>query len=211
MHALAAQLPVILAAEKSRTAFYIVGGVLVAWALVLSLALGLRQVDFPRTKGLERLVIGISAALVLATGGTAVVTAGTPAKTAAAAPATAPAAPGAPKPPAAPSAPAPPTAALALSLEANPGGELRYNTKELTAKAGTITITFTNNSPLEHNVTVAKPGLRGTAAGALLGATPTFKGGSRRLTLTLQAGTYVYYCSVPGHREAGMEGTLKVT
>jgi plastocyanin len=207
MHVLAAQLPVIMAAEKSRTAFYIVGGVLVAWALVVSLAIGLRQVDFPRTQALERLVIAISAVLVAATGATAVITAGSPAKTATAAAAP----PAAPAAPSAPGAPAPPGASSSLSLEANPSGELHYNTKELTAKAGTITITFTNNSPLEHNVTVARPGLSATKAGAVLGATPTFKGGSRKLTLRLQAGTYVYYCSVPGHREAGMEGTLKVS
>ena len=47
MHALAAQLPVLLAADKSRTAFYIVGGVLVAWAFVVSLALGLRKNGLP--------------------------------------------------------------------------------------------------------------------------------------------------------------------
>ena len=73
-----------------------------------------------------------------------------------------------------------------------------------------MTITFTNESQVEHNVTVSKPGLHGTKAGEVLGATPTFKGGSRKLTLTLAAGTYTYYCSVPGHREAGMEGTLTV-
>jgi plastocyanin len=97
-----------------------------------------------------------------------------------------------------------------LSLEAETT-RLAYNTAQLAAKAGTITITFTNNSAVEHNVTVARPGLRPTQAGAVLGATPTFKGGSRKLVLKLQAGKYVYYCSVPGHREAGMEGTLTVS
>jgi len=45
----------------------------------------------------------------------------------------------------------------------------------------------------------------------VLGATPTFVGGSRKLTLTLKPGTYTFYCSVPGHRQAGMEGTLRVS
>jgi plastocyanin len=29
-------------------------------------------------------------------------------------------------------------------------------------------------------------------------------------TVTVPAGTYVFYCSIPGHRAAGMEGTLTV-
>jgi predicted lipoprotein with Yx(FWY)xxD motif len=81
MHALAAQLPVVLAAEKSRTAFYIVGSVLVGWALVVSLGLGLRRSAFPDTPRLARLVMAISAVLVIATGATGVVTASSPAKT----------------------------------------------------------------------------------------------------------------------------------
>ena len=41
-------------------------------------------------------------------------------------------------------------------------------------------------------------------------ATPTFKGESKTLSVTLKPGTYKFYCSVPGHRMAGMEGTLVV-
>jgi plastocyanin len=91
-----------------------------------------------------------------------------------------------------------------LKLAANPGGELDYNTRQLTAKAGRVTIAMTNMSPLEHNVTVAR-------GSTVLGATPTFQGGSKSLTLNLKPGTYTFYCSVPGHRAAGMEGTLTVT
>jgi plastocyanin len=91
-----------------------------------------------------------------------------------------------------------------LKLAANPGGELDYNTKQLTAKAGRVTITMTNMSPIEHNVTLAR-------GSTVLGATPTFQGGSKSLTLNLKPGTYSFYCSVPGHRAAGMEGTLTVT
>jgi uncharacterized cupredoxin-like copper-binding protein len=42
-------------------------------------------------------------------------------------------------------------------------------------------------------------------------ATPTFMGGTKSMTMTLAAGTYTFYCSVPGHRQAGMQGTLTVT
>ena len=97
-----------------------------------------------------------------------------------------------------------PSATTALSLEANPQGQLNYNTSSLTAKAGKVTIDFKNMSPLGHNVTVESPG------GGTLGATETFQGASKKLTLTLKPGTYKFYCSVPGHRQAGMEGTLVV-
>jgi uncharacterized cupredoxin-like copper-binding protein len=43
-----------------------------------------------------------------------------------------------------------------------------------------------------------------------VGTTPTFQGGSKTLSLNLKPGTYKFYCSVPGHRMAGMEGTLTV-
>jgi plastocyanin len=91
-----------------------------------------------------------------------------------------------------------------LKLAADSDGELGYNTKQLTAKAGRVTITMTNMSPIEHNVTLAR-------GSTVLGATPTFQGGSKSLTLNLKPGTYTFYCSVPGHRAAGMEGTLTVT
>jgi plastocyanin len=94
--------------------------------------------------------------------------------------------------------------ATSLKLAADSDGELGYNTKQLTAKAGRVTITMTNMSPIEHNVTLAR-------GSTVLGATPTFQGGSKSLTLNLKPGTYSFYCSVPGHRAAGMEGTLTVT
>jgi plastocyanin len=92
----------------------------------------------------------------------------------------------------------------ALSVEASPEGQLMFNKTTLTAKAGKVSIDFTNKSPLGHNLTVA------SASGAVVGATPTFQGGTKTLTLNLKAGTYKFYCSVPGHRMAGMEGTLTV-
>ncbi|HEX5852886.1 MAG TPA: plastocyanin/azurin family copper-binding protein [Solirubrobacteraceae bacterium] len=91
-----------------------------------------------------------------------------------------------------------------LSLAANTEGQLAYDTKSLSAKAGAVTIDFTNSSPVGHDVAVASD------SGATVGATPTFQGGSKTLELNLKPGTYTFYCTVPGHRAAGMEGTLTV-
>ena len=67
-----------------------------------------------------------------------------------------------------------------------------------------MTITMAYMSQLEHNVTIA-------SGSTVLGAIQTFGGGTRTLTLKLKPGTYTFYCSVPGHRQAGMEGTLTVS
>jgi plastocyanin len=91
-----------------------------------------------------------------------------------------------------------------LTLSANPEGQLKYNTTSLSANSGAIAIDFTNMSPVGHNVTVA------SSSGSVVGTTPTFQGGSKSLALNLKPGTYKFYCTVPGHRQAGMEGTLTV-
>jgi plastocyanin len=228
MHVAALHLVPILGAEKSKVAFYIAGGALVVWALIVSLGLGLRRPDFPGGGGGERIVIAITVVLVVAAAATAVLTSGTPAKTAPVAnaastqtsptggegpPSTTASTPAASSPAASPKAttgtPAPPSspaaaATTALKLAADPGGQLSYDTKQLTAKAGKVTITMTNMSPIEHDVAVAQ-------GSKVFGSTPTFQGGSRTLTLSLKPGTYTFYCTVPGHRQAGMEGTLTVS
>ena len=91
-----------------------------------------------------------------------------------------------------------------LSLAADSSGLLKFDKSSLTASAGTVTISFTNSAPLAHNLTVA------SSSGQVVGATPTFQGGSKTLSLKLQPGTYTFYCSVPGHRQGGMQGTLVV-
>ena len=94
----------------------------------------------------------------------------------------------------------------ALSLAADPSGELKFTKSSLSAKAGGVSIQFTNGSPLAHNLTIQQ----GTS-GRMVGATPTFQGGTKTLTVSLKPGTYTFYCSVPGHRMAGMQGTLTVS
>jgi plastocyanin len=97
----------------------------------------------------------------------------------------------------------PPAGGSKLSLQADPSGMLAFIPTSLTAKAGKVTIDFANASPIQHDVVVAK----GTT---VIGSTPVFNGGAKSLTVTLAKGTYAYYCSVPGHRQAGMQGTLTV-
>lgn len=101
-------------------------------------------------------------------------------------------------------APTPAGAPQILHLSADPSGALSYNTTTLTAKPGKATIVFTNMAPLPHNVTVQ------SSTGSTLGATPTFSGGAKSIVVNLTAGTYTFFCSVPGHRQAGMQGTLTV-
>ena len=224
MHAFALQLAPVLAAEKSKVPFYVAGGLLVVWALTLSLGIGMRRPDFPSTITGQRAIMAVSVVLVVGAISTAVLTSGVPAKgnvpptktlelapvpvVSSPVPSSSSAAAGQPAAttgaPAPASSPAAGKAGSSLALAANPSGELAYNTKQLSAKAGTVTITMTNMSPLEHNVTIAE-------GSKVLGATPTFKGGSKALTLKLKPGKYTFYCSVPGHRQAGMEGTLNVS
>ncbi|MGN6217758.1 MAG: plastocyanin/azurin family copper-binding protein [Solirubrobacterales bacterium] len=93
-------------------------------------------------------------------------------------------------------------AATTLQLEASPTA-LEFNTTHLEAKAGKVTIDFTNPAPLEHNVVIEQNGKE------LAGFAPITEGKASE-TANLKPGTYTFFCAVPGHREAGMEGTLVV-
>jgi plastocyanin len=258
VHTLAVQLAPILAAEKSKAPFFIAGGLLVAWALLVSLALGLRNPNFPGNLGGQRVVSAITALLVLAAVSTAVITSGgeakagaeskpaytkfgqntpdtaapesagtTPSATTESAPAESTAASPAPAastpakttpakttpakqeaPKATTGTPAPPSSpaagATTLKLAANPAGQLAYTTKQLSAKAGKVTIDFSNSSPVEHDVAIAQ-------GSSVVGQTPVFTGGTKTLTVTLKPGAYNFFCTVPGHRQAGMEGKLTIS
>jgi plastocyanin len=218
MHAALVHLTPILGAEKSKTPFYIAGGALVAWALILSLVIGLRSASFPSSIGAQRAVMLISAALVVVTVSMAVATSGGSSDKvvqaqAAAAQTGGQAAPSetggrqtAPKhhQAARKATPAKPESSTTLRQSADPGGQLAFATKSLSARAGKVTIDFSNQSPVPHNLTIAQ-------GSRVLGATPTFQGGgAKTLTLNLKPGAYTFFCSVPGHRPAGMEGTLTV-
>jgi plastocyanin len=96
-------------------------------------------------------------------------------------------------------------ASSSVEIEADPSGGLSFTQEEVTTKAGNLTIDFKNSSPVGHDVKIEAEGgeeLGGTEIVTESTATASVKG--------LEPGKYTFFCSVPGHREAGMEGTLTV-
>jgi plastocyanin len=94
-------------------------------------------------------------------------------------------------------------AATNVALSADPSGQLKFDSSSLTAKAGKVTITMTNPSPVTHAVGVSGNGVDKDGS-------PVGMGGKSSVTVTLKPGKYTFYCPVDGHRQAGMQGTLTV-
>jgi plastocyanin len=93
--------------------------------------------------------------------------------------------------------------ASTLDIETASSG-LAYASTTATAKAGKVTVDFTNSQPLPHDVAIESSG------GEVIGQTDTTAEGSDSTEVELEPGTYTFFCTVPGHRDAGMEGTLTV-
>jgi uncharacterized cupredoxin-like copper-binding protein len=91
--------------------------------------------------------------------------------------------------------------ATVLNVQASPS-ELAFVPNTLSAPAGKIALRLTNPSQLDHSIALA---VSGVAPGPVVGY-----GGVSEVVANLAPGTYVYYCTVPGHRQAGMTGTLTV-
>ena len=89
-----------------------------------------------------------------------------------------------------------------VQISADPSGALKFEQTDVSASAGTITIDFTNMSSLPHDVKIEGNGASG--------GTDEITDSSTSATIDLDAGTYTFFCSVDGHRAAGMEGTLTV-
>jgi len=83
--------------------------------------------------------------------------------------------------------------------------EFKWTPKDVTVTAGEITFTIVNKGSVEHNFVVedAKGKALKEVEAILPGKTMTVK-------VSLKAGKYTIACTVPGHREAGMVGTLTV-
>ncbi len=91
-----------------------------------------------------------------------------------------------------------------LAFEADPSGDLAYTSDTATAEAGKVTIDFTNPQAISHDVAIED------RIGQTPAKTEVIGEGSDSTVAELKPGEYTFYCSVPGHREAGMEGTLTV-
>lgn len=86
-----------------------------------------------------------------------------------------------------------------ISIPADPNGQLAYTYAKATGTAGPATIAMPNRSGTGHDIVID-----GLGKGAVVSK------GVSSFKATLKPGKYTYYCSVPGHRAAGMQGTLTV-
>ena len=202
--------------------FYVFGISLTLAALALSF-IGLRAERFPGSRGLLAAVLGGMAALVAASCAFAVVLSEdeaeerseeiaefraeeeaaaeeTPPAEAATEEEDANATPPAEEPP----VETEPEAAKPLEVTSPEDGALMFEPDTLDAAAGEVSIEYTNPSAVPHNVAIE-------FNGEAVAQSETVQGGdSAAAEASLEPGSYTFYCSIPGHREAGMEGTLTV-
>jgi plastocyanin len=91
-----------------------------------------------------------------------------------------------------------------LEIDADPGGALAYKFANAEAPAGQLVVESKNASSIQHNIAVEGSGFPQKAGEIVSG------GGISKVDADLKPGKYQFYCTVPGHRQAGMEGTLTV-
>ena len=66
-----------------------------------------------------------------------------------------------------------------------------------------MTLLSKNDSPVTHDISLKGGGVNQTGA--------TVSGGqTSKVSVDLKPGKYEFYCSVPGHEQAGMKDTLTV-
>jgi uncharacterized cupredoxin-like copper-binding protein len=92
----------------------------------------------------------------------------------------------------------------AVKVTAAADGSLAYDESTLNANAGAVDLQLDNPSSTQHDVCVRSD------SGDELGCSDSTSQGTADLSVDLPAGNYEFYCSEPGHEEAGMKGTLSV-
>jgi mono/diheme cytochrome c family protein len=88
-----------------------------------------------------------------------------------------------------------------LVIPADPSGALAFEFGKAEAPAGRLVFEMPNPAPIPHNIALEQPSIEGDVVN---------EGGTSTFTATLDAGEYTYLCTVPGHAEGGMVGTLTV-
>jgi uncharacterized cupredoxin-like copper-binding protein len=92
----------------------------------------------------------------------------------------------------------PTTAPVGIEIEIH-GTEFEFDPSTIEVPAGVpVTFVFMNHGVIEHDFTIE-------AVGLSMYADP---GQTVRDTVTFQPGTYEFICTIPGHYESGMFGTL---
>jgi plastocyanin len=186
------------------TLFYVFGITLVVSAVLVALV-GLRFEDFPPNRGVLAGVVVYFVALVAGTMTFAVLHAADDqhARQASEAQAATQTPTGGSTAPTSTSTAAPAGKATTVKLAAS-ANAIAYDTKQLSAKAGQVTIDFTNPSAVTHDVCLEDP------SGQQVGCSSTISQSNTTLSENVSSGKYTFFCSVDGHRLAGMEGTLSV-
>jgi glucose/arabinose dehydrogenase/plastocyanin len=110
----------------------------------------------------------------------------------------------APAEPATTTAPAPPaSSARTVAFAADPSGQLKFTRDAVTAEAGDATISFQNPTTIPHDVQIDRDGTP-------VAKTEEVTEGTGTADAKLEPGRYTFFCTVPGHRDAGMVGILTV-
>jgi plastocyanin len=90
-----------------------------------------------------------------------------------------------------------------LAIPADPNGQLAYLTKTASAPAGKLAVESENESSVPHDIALEGGGVN--AKGKTVQG-----GGVSEISVNVKPGKYTFFCTVSGHREGGMEGTLTV-
>jgi plastocyanin len=90
-----------------------------------------------------------------------------------------------------------------LTIPADPSGALAYSFASAESPAGQVQIDSPNKSSTDHDIAIEGNGVN--EAGEVVK-----NGGVSKISVSLKPGEYTFFCSVPGHREGGMEGKLTV-
>ena len=86
-------------------------------------------------------------------------------------------------------------------------GEVEYKIElpKTTFAPGKYTFEVDNKGTIPHNLTITGPGISKEA-------TPDISAGSSSsVSVKLERGTYDFYCSIPGHKQQGMEQKVTVS